>query len=189
MKLNCSTVTAWLLSLALALVLLPGGGTSSAAQQPGITASPHAPNAALIGQIGGSAYAVAVQGHYAYIGVGPRLVIVDISNPAQPIVVGQTRVLPNLISDIALAGSYAYIANSDSGLRIINMSDPTQPVEVGFYDTPGSAGGVAVMGSYAYIADGYFGLRIVNVSNPANPYEVGFYDTPGDALGVAVAGS
>ena len=36
----------------------------------------------LVGQIGGETNAVAVQGSYAYVGVGPRLVVVDVSSPA-----------------------------------------------------------------------------------------------------------
>ena len=72
---------------------------------------------------------------------------------------------------------------------MINVANPANPVEVGFYDTPGYAHGVAIAGSIAYVADGDAGLRVIDVANPANPVEVGFYDTPGYALGVAIAGS
>jgi hypothetical protein len=65
------------------------------------------------------------------------------------------------------------------GLRIINISNPSSPTEVGSCDTPEEAWDVAVSGSYAYVADGLSGLRIINISNPSNPTEVGFYDTPG----------
>ena len=71
----------------------------------GLLLSPHAlraqisQNMLLVGQIGGLTYAVAVQGGYAYVGVGPRLVILDIRNPARPTLVGQTAVLPRSISD------------------------------------------------------------------------------------------
>ncbi len=53
-------------------------------------------NVELVGQIGGRVQAVAVQGGYAYIGVGPRLVVVDVSNPAAPRKVGETGVLPGV---------------------------------------------------------------------------------------------
>ncbi len=76
-----------------------------------------------------------------------------------------------------------------AGLRVVDVSNPAQPREVGFYDTPGSAQGVAVSGAYAYVADDGAGLRVVDVSNPAQPREVGFYDTPGWAEGVAVSGA
>ena len=47
---------------------------------------------------------------------------------------------------VALAGNYAYVANGESGLSIIDVSDPTAPTEAGFYDT-GYACGVAVAAS------------------------------------------
>ncbi|MEO0112951.1 MAG: hypothetical protein ABIK80_03215, partial [candidate division WOR-3 bacterium] len=58
------------------------------------------------------------------------------------------------------SGSYAYVADEDSGLRIIDISDPQNPQEVGYYDTPGEARGVYVSGSYVYIADCSVGLQI-----------------------------
>jgi hypothetical protein len=73
--------------------------------------------------------------------------------------------------------------------RVLNISNPASPTEVGFYATPDYARGVAVEECYAFVADGYDGLRILNVSNPANPTEVGFYNTPGEAFGVAVGGT
>jgi len=88
-----------------------------------------------------------------------------------------------------VSGNYAYVADRDSGLRIINISDPAHPIEAGSHDTPGWAFGVAVAGNYAYVADYHGGLRIINVSDPANPTEADFYDTPGYAEGVAVAGN
>ncbi len=196
-----------LLNLALVLALLmPGAAQPIAEHTPhsqiafasahdgatavgqGITL-PNAQNVELVGQIGGASYAVAVQGSYAYVGIGPRLVILNIANPASLIITGQTTVLPGVIRDVAVVGNYAYVADYDRGLRIINVSNPAAPTEVGFYDTPGYAYGVAVAGNYAYVADWDSGLRIINVSNPAAPTEVGFYDTPGSAGGVAVAGN
>ena len=157
--------------------------------QEGATLQPQAQNVELVGQIGGSVYAVALQGDYAYIGVGPRLVILDVSNPAQPPVIGQTGVLPGMVGDVAVAGAYAYVADGEGGLRIVDVSDPAHPAEAGSYDTPGVAYDVAVSGAYAYVADREGGLRIVDVSDPAHPAEVGFYNTPGYAYGVAVAGA
>jgi hypothetical protein len=70
-------------------------------QQPGLFHAPteplsgsamRAPNAEaenveFVGQIGGATRAVSIQGDYAYIGLGPRLAVLDISNPAAPTVV------------------------------------------------------------------------------------------------------
>ncbi|GBC79584.1 hypothetical protein HRbin09_00806 [bacterium HR09] len=88
-----------------------------------------------------------------------------------------------------VSGNYAYVADEHQGLRIINVSNPATPTEVGFSGTGGYAEDVEVSGNYAYVATGGRGLRIIDVSNPAAPVQTGFYDTPGDALGVAVSGS
>ena len=96
---------------------------------------------------------------------------------------------PGWAVGVAVAGSYAYVADIGAGLRVIDVSDPAAPFEVGSYDTPGYAYGVAVAGSYAYVADWTGGLRVIDVSTPSAPVEVGSYLTPGYAYGVAVAGS
>jgi hypothetical protein len=121
-------------------------------------------NLQLVGQISGATFAVAVQGNYAYIGVGPRLVVLNISNKASPVMVGQTNILPGFVEDVAVAGNYAYIADG-SGLRVVNVANPNAPTEVGFIDTPGYAQSVTVSGNNAYIADQGSGLRIIDVAS------------------------
>jgi len=96
---------------------------------------------------------------------------------------------PGSAYNVAVSGSYAYVADGYSGFRVIDVSTPSTPVEVGFLDTPGIAKGVAVSGGYAYVSDDYEGgLRVIDVSMPWAPVEVGFVYTPGPALGAAVAG-
>ena len=60
-----------------------------------------------------------------------------------------------------------------AGLRVLDISDPRAPVEVGFVDTPGTAAAVAVVGGYAYVADYDQGLRVIDVRHPSDPVEVG----------------
>jgi len=87
-----------------------------------------------------------------------------------------------------LNADYAFVADRSAGLRVISVADPASPVEVGFYDTPGSAYGVAVSADLAYVADYDSGLRVVAVADPADPVEVGYYQAPGRTWGVAVDG-
>ena len=42
------------------------------------------PNIEVVGHIGGSAYAVFVAGNYAYVGFGPELAVVDVTDPVHP---------------------------------------------------------------------------------------------------------
>ena len=90
--------------------------------------------------------------------------------------------------DVRVVGNYAYVATGAGGLAVIDVSNPTNCVQVGSRDTQDFAYGVAVSGNYAYVADRSAGLQIINISNPANCGRAGGYDTSGLALGVAVAG-
>ena len=118
--------------------------------------------------------------------------IVNIIDPTSPIVTAKTEPFPGVVNSITIAGSYAYVADGEGGLRIINVSTAAAPFEVGYFDTAGQAQSVAVSGNYAYIADLDHGLRIINISNPASPFEAGFFNPSGLgdwAYTVKVAGS
>jgi hypothetical protein len=64
---------------------------------------------------------------------------------------------------VAVAGDYAYIAG-DSGLRVIDVSDPVNPVEVGFHSTPDVARAVAATDDFVYVSGG--GLSIFSFIPP-----------------------
>jgi parallel beta-helix repeat protein len=142
----------------------------------------------LVGQIGGPTQGVAVQGGYAYIGVGLRLVVLDVSNPPELREVGATTPFPHFVEDVAVSGNLAYVAAGGAGLRVVNISDPTHPTEVGAWDSRGYAEGVAVAGNIVYLADGPYGLRVVDVSNPTQPTEIGFAFPMNYAFKVVVGG-
>ena len=89
---------------------------------------------------------------------------------------------------VAVVGEYAYVADWDNGLRVIDVSDPSHPAEIGFYDTPGYANDVFISNGYAYVADGPSGLRVIDITDPTNPTEIGFNETPDHAYSVVVSG-
>ena len=119
-----------------------------------------------------------MSGAYAYVTAGQSdaLVVVDISNPASPVIRGRvvSSSLLDHARDVAVSGSYAYVAGQYSNsLVVVDVSNPASPVIRGsvvssslmFY-----AVGVAVSGSYAYVAaHGSDALVVVDVSNPATP--------------------
>ncbi len=91
--------------------------------------------------------------------------------------------------DIKIRDSLAFLATGRTGLCIIDISDSTYPVIIGYFDTPDQSWGVDICGNYAYIADRDSGLRIIDISNLSDPQEVGAYITPDEAFDVAVLGS
>jgi hypothetical protein len=58
-------------------------------------------------------------------------------------------------------GPLAYVAANDSGLRVIDVSNPALPVEIGAFDVD-FAVGVSVVGTRAYVAYGDAGLRVID---------------------------
>jgi hypothetical protein len=103
--------------------------------------------------------------------------------------VGHVDIGHDHVLGLTVVGNYAYIANHTGGLKIIDVSDPENPEEVGVYDTPGTARDLVVFGNYAYVADEHGGLRIIDISDSENPDEVGAYDTDGNVDGVFISGS
>lgn len=90
---------------------------------------------------------------------------------------------------VAVSGDYAYVADFTDGFRVISVADPANPVEVGYWSTPGNQmRSVEVVGDLAYVADCDSSLRIISVADPSNPAELGHLDLPDRALGVAVSG-
>jgi hypothetical protein len=77
--------------------------------------------------------------------------------------------------DIDVLGGYAYIANSDNGLWIVDISNPNKPKLSSIFDTEAPVSGVHVVGNYAYISALEGGLQIVDISNPKQPKLVGSY--------------
>ncbi|MDH5751835.1 MAG: hypothetical protein OEZ59_05395, partial [Deltaproteobacteria bacterium] len=80
---------------------------------------------------------------------------------------------------VTVSGNYAVVADSSSGLKIFNISNPADPRKVGEYDTPGSAYDVAVSGKFAYIADEAAGLQIAEMEPTLTPlYSTGLAAGP-----------
>ena len=90
--------------------------------------------------------------------------------------------------DVCVIGNFAYLADGWDGLYIIDVTDPSNPLEAGIYDTPGSADAVTIKDTLAFVADAWEGLRIINISDPGNPVEIGYLNTDGSAEDVAVSG-
>jgi hypothetical protein len=88
---------------------------------------------------------------------------------------------------VDVVNGLAYVADGYSGLRVIDVSNPSAPIEIGATEIPYFARDVTVLGGLAYIADSYGGLRVIDVSNPEEPVEIGTLDSPDPSLGVAVS--
>jgi uncharacterized secreted protein with C-terminal beta-propeller domain len=93
-----------------------------------------AQNVELVGQLGGTAWDVHIVGNYAYLAYTSGLYIVDISDNSNPRFVDKC-LTPGKANGVYVSGNYAYVTEGYRGLRVIDVSDPKNPFEVGYYDT------------------------------------------------------
>ena len=128
---------------------------------------------------------LAIAGDYLYATRGDDLEIIDISDPSNLVSLASYETTNP--RGVAAAGNYAYIANYEGGLLILNVAHPSEPYKSGVYAPPGRAVGVAIAGHYAYLVDDDGNLRMIDVSNLVAPLEVGYYRLPAGAFGVAAA--
>jgi hypothetical protein len=118
----------------------------------------------------GGCNAVTSDGDYLYLGVGGVVIIVDVTDPAHAEEVASI-VTPDAVLNLAVEGDMLYVANRRGGIRVIDVSDPLNPWEVGSDDTEYTQD-IYLSYPYAYMAAGG-DLRIVDVSEPTNPVLVG----------------
>ncbi|MCH8806431.1 MAG: hypothetical protein IH986_10125 [Planctomycetes bacterium] len=148
----------------------------------GVASAPADIKIERVAQWGGATKAVAVVGDRAYLGVGPRLSVLDISDPARPVELGRTAgVFAGVVREVVVSGDYAYV--SAGTLRIVDVSNPAAPLIVGEYVGPDDEienefkahiRGLVVSGNYVYVGyDPDHTLHIVDVSNPKSPLRVG----------------
>jgi hypothetical protein len=122
---------------------------------------------------------VAIVEKYAFIANGNRgLLTLDISNPYLISQVNRHRFFDPYSGQskgIFTSGNYAYMADMNAGLGIINISNRNNPVRVGFFDEGGNVADVCTKGKYTYAVDFKDGLKIIDNSNPLNPLITGSY--------------
>jgi hypothetical protein len=124
------------------------------------------------------AYSVQVIGNFAYLHYGPvncPLAVIDISNPLAPQTMGIYRPMQDL-ANFVVKENTAYVADHEHGLRIVDVSNPTDPVETRSYSRYGFDDAVKLVGNYAYVLEPYK-LKIIDISDVHAPHEVGYYES------------
>jgi len=137
--------------------------------------------------------------NYLFVGHLSRMgtTILDVSDPTAPRVVHQLKNPPNIhthkvqiFDNILIVNFEKYPKTADpperTGIQILDISDPSNPYEIGFFSTGGK--GVHRVwytgGDYAYMSakpDGFTDqiMLIVDVSDPTRPREVSRWWIPG----------
>ena len=88
---------------------------------------------------------------------------------------------------VAVVSGLAYVADGTNGLAILDVSEPTNMVQVGGCALEGFVNGVAVADGRAYVTCGTNGLAVVNVTDAENPTVLSVCALDGIARDVCVA--
>ncbi len=146
----------------------------------------------------GQAERLLVGGGLAFVSVGAHsgypfreLRIVGISDPARPREMAIYGQQPGdgswPVDAVGLQGRYAYVTAAGSELRVLDVANPAQPVQVGAYPTGGQAHPLACgNGRLTLAVEG--GLLLFDVSDAAHPREVARPALPCPGTLLAVGG-
>jgi hypothetical protein len=144
-----------------------------------------------------SSTAVQVVGNYAYV-IGFRddssddylgvLHVFEVSNPTHPLSLAGIDLGGEEARALHVVGNYAYVAG-DAGLKVVNVSNPANPIPVGAYETDSSGLDVQVVGGFVYLLTQ--DLKVIDVSNPSKPMLADQFHLAGDEddVGLDIAGN
>jgi len=138
-----------------------------------------------------------IEGNYVYLvvdGVSPSsgLRILDISNPATPVIVASFYGGTSFLHDVYVRDGLAFLSHWDAGLIILDVGNgmaggsPTNPVEVSRIQTAGGethnawywpAGGYVFVGEEDFSTPGV--MHVVDVHDLHNPKEVATFRSSG----------
>jgi len=137
---------------------------------------------------GGVAEDVTVDNNYAYVADRGGIQAIDLSIPTEPSLISRLSFSSDDIISLVVQGDFAYVVEEFEGLHVINISEPSNLVEVGFLQ-----GSIrrAIAGNGDYIFCYRTGFSIIDVSEPSAPVEVSNFwgPTPYPVYDIVVRGS
>ena len=111
---------------------------------------------------------VEVRDNVAYVGLGTRLGVVDVTDPQQPTLI-RTVDLFGIVHGLALQGNVLYCAHGASGMSAFDISDPVHPIEQGQFSIQGYGMHVAPMkDNHLLFSNEAGGWYVLDVKNPAS---------------------
>jgi len=96
---------------------------------------------------------------------------------------------PGSARGVFVVGEFAYVADGDFGLQILDISNPSNITLSGSHITSEHAVEVSVLGNYAYVGLVDSGVQVFNVANPSNPVLVGSNKEIRSGWGISVSGN
>ncbi|HVO29347.1 MAG TPA: hypothetical protein VMV18_01370 [bacterium] len=128
----------------------------------------------------------AVQFRYAFVADEKGIEVLDVTDPANVVVVPKAHVTMDDARFAVPLRTYLYVANGKKGVAIVDITRPEAPALVQNYDADGAIKDATALtvaatnaSTFAYVADGTGGLKIVSLIEPARvPGHFGFAPAP-----------
>lgn len=134
---------------------------------------------------------IQIDGNWAYLGMGSTLVALDLTDPADPQIVGQLA-QPAFSSGtlgttpLLLQGDYLFFPIGNV-LYAVDVSDPTQLRQVGALALTFPIGDIALV-DHRLLVGSNTELWVVEIANPATMHTSGYYLTSGVISSIAITG-
>ena len=116
---------------------------------------------------------IAVQFRYAFVVDRYGLKTLDVTDLAHPKMTAKGRVATGNARNVYVARTYAYVADGEYGVAVVNVENPEAPIleqEFGgngeMNDTYDVKIGMVAGSAYAFVADGVYGLRVWQIVSP-----------------------
>jgi len=113
--------------------------------------------------------AVDAVGRYAYTGGASNFAVVDVNNPAAPVLRGQANPGTSTIHAISVEGNHAYCAGDAGGLVVMDVSAPALPQRIGALTLGGACIAVAARDTLVAAAT-QTQVALAGVRDPAHPH-------------------
>ncbi len=125
-------------------------------------------------------YSVAMRGNIAYIGAGTSIIVLDVSDPSNPLFLNRLNLTAGTAYAIKFFGDNLLVAGGSGGLFIIGKAH---------LNLTDSAVGLAFYGSTLYVADSQGDVKVIDLNEPASPALIRTLSLPGGVSGVATYGT
>lgn len=150
--------------------LRPPGGPGGMLREVDVS-NPAQPMAGSGVELSGSPQVIALteDGRHALVGMFPGgLQVVALEGPDGVRSVGRYGTGEG--TGIAVVGTRVFLAAGESGLHILDLTNPAQPTRLGVFAPEGRVQDVAVRGALAFVTRGFLGgLDVIDVSDPGSP--------------------
>lgn len=115
---------------------------------------------------------VAVMGDHALVAVRSiGVLVVDISDPAAPVVVGSSE--PLSPHRLLVRDGVAYVATESPAIVLLDVTTPTSPTVLGQLAVPTTGVGLDLVDDRLVVAVGEVGLLVLDVADPTSPTLLG----------------